>query len=390
MTIGQYFSLIYMMVPAYSAATVSILLLLSLRHTTSRTECKVKQIFFWCFFLTTISWLSTFMFFYLPEGFVYMNVLCYFSYLMAEVLFYHFFYILTQTQSDKEFNRWHYLLPVLISVTLLVWSFFVPFETQLMIIEGRKYYVPEGYELYTQFFFSRTEVSLLFGLVYIAITIVRLRRYTTYVYEHPGLCKKTILSVHLLLLLTVSSIFCSLLGTLYPYEEVYKSPLTMIACALIVLQQIVLTYYIVTKQFLSHILIPLKEIKVLKPEIEVKIPSQQSAIEQQKQRPARNLNQKEFELYIKQEKPYINPQFKMESVVSEFNTNRTYVSKFINQTYGMNFNRYINQLRLREFDRIAALPINAGKAHFLLVTKAGFKDTKHYMRALKAKGNEEL
>ena len=46
----------------------------------------------------------------------------------------------------------------------------------------------------------------------------------------------------------------------------------------------------------------------------------------------------------------------MTDLVEDLDVNRTVLSAFINQTYGMNFNRYLNRFRLRELDRLRSHP----------------------------------
>ena len=48
----------------------------------------------------------------------------------------------------------------------------------------------------------------------------------------------------------------------------------------------------------------------------------------------------------------------MTDLVEDLDVNRTVLSAFINQTYSMNFNRYLNRFRLRELDRLRSHPAN--------------------------------
>ena len=52
----------------------------------------------------------------------------------------------------------------------------------------------------------------------------------------------------------------------------------------------------------------------------------------------------------------------MTDLVEDLDVNRTVLSAFINQTYSMNFNRYLNRFRLRELDRLRSHPANQGKS----------------------------
>ena len=50
----------------------------------------------------------------------------------------------------------------------------------------------------------------------------------------------------------------------------------------------------------------------------------------------------------------------------------------------MNFNRYLNRLRLKELARLRSQPENQGKSISSLIDKVGFKDFRNYSRAVAA------
>jgi AraC-like DNA-binding protein len=52
-------------------------------------------------------------------------------------------------------------------------------------------------------------------------------------------------------------------------------------------------------------------------------------------------------------KPYLNSDFSINDLATLLNTNQTYISNLLNKNYGLNFNDYINQLRVKEFCRLA-------------------------------------
>jgi len=53
-------------------------------------------------------------------------------------------------------------------------------------------------------------------------------------------------------------------------------------------------------------------------------------------------------LYIQHEKPYLNPELTLTDLAVALSTNTNYLSKAINETFGVNFNTYINQLRVKK------------------------------------------
>ena len=50
----------------------------------------------------------------------------------------------------------------------------------------------------------------------------------------------------------------------------------------------------------------------------------------------------------KKQKRYLHPRLTIEELSKTIGINRTYVSNFINDSYGLNFNTWINHLRIEE------------------------------------------
>lgn len=96
------------------------------------------------------------------------------------------------------------------------------------------------------------------------------------------------------------------------------------------------------------------------------------------------LTRERFEKYIGRQKPYLNPQLKITDLVEPLHANRTVISNFVNNTYGMNFNRYINHLRLGELERLQNSGKADGKSKAELIAKAGFASMRNYTRAINA------
>jgi AraC-like DNA-binding protein len=75
-------------------------------------------------------------------------------------------------------------------------------------------------------------------------------------------------------------------------------------------------------------------------------------------------------------------------MVTEMDVNRTTLSQFVNQTYGVNFSRYINRLRLNEMQELLKMPESAGKRLDELARQVGFHDMKHYHRVRAQERND--
>ena len=67
-------------------------------------------------------------------------------------------------------------------------------------------------------------------------------------------------------------------------------------------------------------------------------------------------------------------------LMQAFHTNRTYISRFINREYGMNFSRYINMLRLREMEALRNDPACSRLPEEERACLAGFSNFRSYQR----------
>ena len=95
------------------------------------------------------------------------------------------------------------------------------------------------------------------------------------------------------------------------------------------------------------------------------------------------IDRKQFEHYLREKKPYLNPNLRVTDLAAGLNSNRSYISGFINKEYDMNFCRLINRCRLYHLDRLRHSPSNATKDNIDLVLMAGFSNYRSYLRVKK-------
>src|SRR5690606_36735417 len=92
------------------------------------------------------------------------------------------------------------------------------------------------------------------------------------------------------------------------------------------------------------------------------------------------LLKEEFERFMHEEKPYLNPELKITDLVAELRVNRTYLSAFINAEYHMNFSCLINFYRIKAYDELRN---DATKKHLTnqeLIELVGFKSYRSFLR----------
>jgi AraC-like DNA-binding protein len=87
--------------------------------------------------------------------------------------------------------------------------------------------------------------------------------------------------------------------------------------------------------------------------------------------------------FMEEQKPYLNASLTLRDLASQLHTNLTTLSSEINQTFGMNFNDFVNGYRVREFLQRIDLP---EYQHFTLLALAldcGFNSKATFNRAFR-------
>ncbi len=95
------------------------------------------------------------------------------------------------------------------------------------------------------------------------------------------------------------------------------------------------------------------------------------------------LTRERLEQVLVRSKLYLNPDLKITDLLLPLGTNRTYLSNFINHTYGMSFRQLVNSLRVQEIDHVSHLQTNRSKNLSQLASGAGFGSYRNYTRARK-------
>ncbi len=78
----------------------------------------------------------------------------------------------------------------------------------------------------------------------------------------------------------------------------------------------------------------------------------ETAEENSEQQEISSAEQKKLEAWMQKEKPYLNPNFQLMDLRAVLPMNRTYLSQFVNSTYGCSFYQFTNTYRIEEAKRI--------------------------------------
>lgn len=374
--LSLYLNTLIVLIPVFSGVSCAVLMGFSVRNCLLQEECDLKKIVTLYLVSYSIAWFALFCYGYAPQLFLILNVPCMFSFMIVPVLFYRIVHFLTRLERQERFAGWHYLAPLLLPAILFVWSFFVPAEIQMELIAGKGKVVPEGYEAYSRLFLSKPGLHALLGLIYYTLSILQLMRYYKRVSTQDRLIRKPTGWVIFLLVISVAILLTSLPTLLIERNEALCTVWLAVASVVMVIQYVLLTYHIICRQYLPY---------VVRMELQQEKKTEDDAPEEgksQRRYYSGRMTRQKLETYFRNEKPYLRTDFKLAELVEVLDVNRTVISTFINETYGVNFNRYVNGWRLKEAERLAALPHNAGKSVGSYITKAGFSDLRQYYRVL--------
>lgn len=287
---------------------------------------------------------------------------------------------------------------------MLVWSVFVPFDVQVRLAADRGAIVAD-YPFYSRFFLSKPILCLLFNMVYSVLAFVRLIRYYRYIGNIDTRLRPSAGWVIAMISMMVVTMALTLIMSINARGTVLFTGIYITTTVITALLQLILGYNIIRRNFLLYMPLPLSA-GVIKGKTEVAekkngltVTQSEDATPNRKRAYTRRtplaetsegeiryrkLTRVYFEAYMNNVRPWLDPQLKITDLLEPLQTNRTILSGFVNQTYGMNFNRYVNSLRLAELDRLRGEPENAGKDSSILLKKAGFASLRTYQRAVEA------
>jgi AraC-like DNA-binding protein len=90
-----------------------------------------------------------------------------------------------------------------------------------------------------------------------------------------------------------------------------------------------------------------------------------------------------LESFMKMRKPYLNPDLTLKNLASQMNTNVTFLSGVINSVFEKNFNDFINEARVNEFQIAKQNPENKNLTLIAIAYDCGFNSKATFNRAIK-------
>ncbi|MDH6354235.1 AraC-like DNA-binding protein [Dysgonomonas sp. PH5-45] len=390
MNIETVIRLFFSAVPTFSALVCFIILFMSYRSSVSAsappTDIRLKKIMLCYLTVLAFTWFSVMCYFFFISFFIHIIPFYYFACLCVPISFYHFVYVITQDRDDKGFSPLHYLPPLLLSTWFLIWSLFIPFDVRLDLTENNNMAIVPEYGYFSLLSESTQIICFFFSFIYAILSINRVLNYCKKVKMLNKKTPRWFLIATLLITVQTISIIVSI--SFYSNHIVFTcvfffSVLLLLGQIILIVFNIINRNYILLKEEVNNI--PKTEIDETQPRanqelllIRHDVHSNNKTI----------LTKETFENVFLKNKLYTNPNLKITDLTDLLKTNRTYLSSFINNTYGMNFKNYTNHCRLKEVERLKRQPSSANIEFTEIVSKAGFGCYRSYLRSIKGENEK--
>lgn len=362
-------------VPAIASAFAFIIITFDRTHVSPK---KPHNILLAYLLATGITWFTFFQCYFYPGGYLYTHTFAMLAFLMVPVFLYQLIFEATKLEATDRFSYIHYFVPVLISMTLLVTTFLTPKSAQLQCITTLGRHESGQYGLFCWLVTNRMPMRLVLSLLYTVMGFQRLHAYRRAVLNYSASDTTSRLSwVFWLLCALASLILIPFLGLHLTRKELFLSPWMYVQGGVLTVMNAYLCVYVMRWQSIVYKLevIQEKEMKVLKGVVDTEALPQEGALE----RP-NALTKRRVERYMAKHKPYLDPNLRIADLAAGLGVNRTHVSAFINETYQMNFSRFINNYRYEAYQELAQNQENAMLKKTALAEMAGFNSYRSFLR----------
>ncbi|CAM2843766.1 hypothetical protein DRF59_01090 [Chryseobacterium flavum] len=366
MEIKHLLLLISFSVAVFSAFFCSILLLMRLFSQVDKYVRRVIVLLIWGYVMEMIYITTIFFYNFDQEAFIQTKPFNFLSMLVLPVMFYHLVFKLTRLRTSEEFTLWHYAAPYALAAAYGIWFMLMPEEIRRNT-NDKTFQWGTGYEGFVIFDYARFYIRITLSLIYTYLSIRRVILYRKEIVQYSS--NFEVASLRWLYQIFGALFLVIPFPLLYYFidNEAYTRFIGLIIPNLFLLfLNVILCYHIFRQNFI-----------LLTEDIIA------DRLAEQEKGSREMLNHETVSRYMIQEKPYLDPNLKITDLITVFGTNRTYLSSFINTTYGLNFSMYINRFRLEEFERLKKLPEYENAEDEELVYLSGFRSFQSLKRSEK-------
>lgn len=337
----------------------------------NRQERRLRLFLALTFLVTALGWLGMVLYAVSPGGFVHYHTVFLLALMLDQVMFYRLVAILTDTGRSRPFNRLHVAIPLVITAVSAVSDLLVPAEKQMAVVYGGASLTADTW--FGIVYILTSIVFIVYNTLYPLLSLRNIGRYRRFVVDYSSEAQRTSLDwlfgIQVLILVCVP---VPLAGVLLGIDTFASPWFVWLGALPYFAYYLILCYNMLDGNYL-----------IIQPE-----PADGNEEDATQKETA--IDRRQFERYLREKKPHLDPKLRITDLAAGLNTNRNYLSALINREYGMNFSRFVNRCRLQELDRLRLSPRYSGKSNMELVLMAGFGNYRNYLRVKKEEDRRAL
>lgn len=349
-------------IPVVSAAISLIMILLDTTRSSNTVNRKIHYSMITVYSLIMLYWSGLVMHSIARDAFIAYLPVFFSSFSFIPVFLYLITYIITEVGERKRFPPYHFIFPLCLTVAICMIAFIVPFQQRWAAIYDNEANLTTIIDI---MFIA----CILLSILYSGLSLLRIKSYKRQVADYSADIYRMSLDW-----LSFIIIFRVVLQTL---------PIAGLILGITLFNKLgfiwaftifppVFTHIVLCLNILSENYVIIEPVTAKEKEITASGNYAQ-------------LGRQRIEMYLENKKPYLNPEFKITDMAKDLFSNRTYISAFINREYGMNFNRFINNYRLKEVERLQSEAVQRKQkiSSTEIIIHAGFSNYRSYFRAKK-------
>lgn len=358
----QLLEVIALSAPIVCALTCMVMMMLDAEAQRKNSQERRLRLFLaLTYVVTSLGWLG--MVFYVDNSRFFASYYTVFllTLMLDQVMIYRFVSLITSMGERRKFNRLHLIIPVTITLISLFCDINVPVERQVAVIYGHNEAdADSGFKI---MYIFTVVVFIVYNTLYPILNLRYIHHYRRFIADYYADAYRTSLGwlfvIQVLILISVpfplAALLMGLSGSMSGYVVWFGALPYFI-------NYLILCYNLLDNNYLI---------------IQYDVPE----VSDMPDGPGFPIDPEHFWRYLREKKPYLNPSLRITDLAADLNTNRSYVSAFIKQEYGMNFCRFINRCRLEELDRLSLA--SSKKSNMDLLLMAGFSSYRSYLRVKK-------
>lgn len=357
-------------IPVVSAAVGLIMISLDITRSSNTINRKIHYSIITVYCLIMLYWSGLVMHSVARDAFITYQPVFFSSFSFIPIFLYLITYIITGIGEQRCFPVYHFILPSCLTVTICVIALIVPFRQRWTAIYDNEVSLTSAIIDITFI------VCILLSILYSVLSLLRIKSYKRQVTDYSAdIYRMSLDWLSFIILFRVLLQTLPIAGLILGIGLFNKLGFIWIFTTL----PAVFTHIVLCLNILSENYVIIEPVTAKEKEM--------TALGNYAQ-----LGRERVEKYLEDKKPYLNPEFKITDMAKDLFSNRTYISAFINREYEMNFNRFINNYRLKEVERLQAEAVQRKQKISLMeiVIHAGFSNYRSYFRAKKMVKNDPV